>query len=281
MLDAYYNGSFMKREEVRIPLTNRSVFFGDAVYDAAIGRNGNIFMLYEHIDRLLLGAQALSISVGYTREELRELLLKLVALSEIRDSDYFVYFQLSRSLSERRHSYPDGCGSSLLITVTPITLLPEKRRLELVSYPDVRYGLCNVKTVNLLPAVLASKYAEDMGADEAVFIREGTVTECAHSNAHIIRGGILYTHPESCRILSGISRRHLLDVCRRSGIEYREQPFSPDEMKQAEAVLVTSASKLCLKAARVDDAEYGECLLADYLLEKMRRDYRDFCGNLR
>ena len=276
MVDAYYNGEFLKRENISIPLTDRAVFFGDGVYDAAIGRNGKIFMLDEHVERIYRSAATLDIPTSISKDELKALLLRIVDLSEIHDSDFFIYFQFSRYSESRIHAYPGVNNSNLLITVNPISIPPQDKRLRLISYPDIRYELCNVKTINLIPAVIASKYAEQRGADEAVFVRNGIVTECAHSNIHMIKNGILYTHPQSCRILSGISRMHLLSVCERERIEYKEIAFTPDDLKEADSVLVTSSSKIVLTAESFDENYYKDDKnsISRHILNCMRADYK-------
>ena len=144
--------------------------------------------------------------------------------------------------------------SNLLITVTPATLPNPKRRLALVSYPDKRYEYCHIKTLNLLPAVLASSYAEGMGADEAVFYRKSVVTECAHSNISILKSGVLITHPTDTHILPGITRAKMIDICKEMGVKVEERAFARGDLLRSDAVLVTSSSKLCLMASSVDGA---------------------------
>ena len=115
--------------------------------------------------------------------------------------------------------------------------------------------MCHVKTLNLIPAVLASHKASSLGKDEAVFHRNGTVTECAHSNVHIISNSVLITHPLDNHILPGISRKHMIAVCERMGIKVVERAFSVYELFKADEVLVTSTSKLALPASHVDYLE--------------------------
>lgn len=271
--DAYYDGVFGFRNKVTVPLKDRSIFFGDGIYDAAIGRNGKIFMLDEHIERFMSNSKRLNLPTDFKKETLRELLLKIAAFSE-DDSDYFIYFQLNRCCDERTHSYGDDASSKLLITRKNLVLPPLSKKLTLVRYPDIRYQLCDVKTVNLLPAVLASRYATEQGADEAVFCKGEKVTECAHSNVSIIRNGKVYSHPADSNILNGISRQHMIKVCYELGIPFSEAEFSAEEMRRADEVLVTSSSKLCLMAESFDGAYYsGEHTLGRLIATKMRNDY--------
>lgn len=254
---AYYNGQIMPYDEIRLPLTDRSIFFGDGIYDAAIGRSGKIYLLSEHLDRFYKNAQRLAIPVQIPKQRLAELLLRLAA--ESRESCYFVYFQLSRYGIERKHSCCEMGKSNLLITVTGTERPDPDERIRLVSYPDKRYGYCGIKTLNLLPSVLASVYAKNFGAGEAVFIRDGVVTECAHSNISILVGDTLLTHPTDGKILPGIMRAELIGACREMGITVRERPFTREELMRADAALVTSSTKLCRLATELD----GEPLCSD------------------
>lgn len=272
-INAYYNGEFKNRNEIRIPLTDRAIFFGDGIYDAAIGRNGKVFMLDEHIERFFSNIRFLGLPFLLSQCELRKLILKTVGLSG--EKSYFVYFQLTRFSEERAHAYPKSNRSNLLITVSPFRLAEKDKRLKLVLQPDVRHKLCYVKTVNLLPAVMASHYAEQCGADETVFYKDNTVTECSHSNIHIVKDSVLMTHPLDGSILPGIAREHLLSVCKKHGIEYRECKFSVEDMLSADEVIVTSSSKLAIPAEKIENVcfEKKSNSIADLISEKMREDF--------
>ena len=249
---AYYNGKICSVDEVRVPLTDRAIFFGDGIYDAAIGRGGRIYLEDEHIERFIGNSRLMNIPLPLEKEELRGLLHELVRRSG--EDCFFLYFQLTRYSATRVHACREREMSNLLITVTPATLPDPKRRLALVSYPDKRYEYCHIKTLNLLPAVLASSYAEGMGADEAVFYRKSVVTECAHSNISILKSGVLITHPTDTHILPGITRAKMIDICKEMGVKVEERAFARGDLLRSDAVLVTSSSKLCLMASSVDGA---------------------------
>ncbi len=251
----FYNGRFYESGEPVLPVSDRSLFFGDAVYDAIIGRGGKLFLHEEHFARLSDNAARLNIPMPYSVEELCDISYNVVKKANL--PEYFLYIQLSRCSEERLHAYPDGCSSSLLITVSDFTLKPMEARLKLLSAEDKRYGFCNIKTVNLLPAVLASKSAETLGCDEAVFVRDGFVTECAHSNISILKDGRLITHHDCERILPGIAKKRLLSACRAMNIEVVERPFSLGELKECDEALVTSTTKLCLPVRELDGVTIG------------------------
>lgn len=247
---AYYNGEFDDFTNIKIPLTDRCVFFGDGIYDAAIGTDGVIYLEEEHLDRFFQNAKKLDMEIDLTKKKLSSLLHKVIEKNGYKQ--YFVYFQLTRSAPTRVHAYPKEAKTNLLITVNPHVFPNPEIPVSLITREDIRYGMCDIKTLNLLPAVMASRAAEDAECQEAVFIREGIVTECAHSNVFIVKDGKIYTHPESRYILPGITRKRVLMLCENLGIPHAEEPFSYGDMTGADEVLITSTTKLCLSADKVD-----------------------------
>ena len=215
--------------------------------------------------------------LAYGKNELSYLLHKTV--EESRIPEFFLYFQASGYLDERLHAPRSNQKSNLLITVKPYSLPNEKTELSLVTFSDTRQSFCNIKTLNLLGSVMASEYAHDSGADEAVFVLGETVTECSRSNIFIVSGGKLITHPENEKILPGITRRELLLSAKKHGIPTEERRFSLSELIDADDVLVTSTSKLALRAKWLDGVEISKRKsdIAGTLIDDMFKCYRDFC----
>lgn len=270
---AYYNGKFCDYSDIRISLTDRCVFFGDGIYDAAIGKCGKIYLEDDHLDRFISNAKRLNIPLIYSKTEISELIHETI--NKNRFGQYFIYFQLSRYSEERTHSFKDSNRSNLLITVKEHTLPEQDKKLKLTVADDIRYKMCDIKTLNLLPAVMASKMAECYGYDETVFIRNGMVTECAHSNIAIIKNKVLYTHPANNLILPGITRAKMLFMCKKLGITYKEIPFSHSELTEADSIIVTSTTKLAIEAACVDGIPVGNVpnAQAKALVSSLRNDF--------
>ena len=272
----YYNGKFYKKNRAVLPISDRSIFFGDEIYDAIIGHGGGLFLLEEHLERLLTNARRLDLIVPYTFERLCNITYNVVKKSKLEE--YFLYIQLSRCAPERAHAYPYEQKTALLITVSPFVLASPEKRLKLITAEDKRYGFCDVKTVNLLPAVLASHKAASVGCDEAIFVRDGVVTECAHSNIAILKDGVIITHPDSPKILPGIAKRRLLAVAADEGIEVCERPFSVNELLSADEVLVTSTTKICLAACEINGVRVGgkDGKILKLLQEKLFSEYKNY-----
>ena len=273
---AFYNGKFGKRDEIEIPLSDRALFFGDAIYDAAIGSYDRILWEEEHIDRFLKNAAAINIDHPYTKKHISQL-LREIAVKSMLDS-YFIYFQLSRNLPHRCHS-AIGCTSNLLITIDPLTIYKNPTPLKLITFDDQRHGYCHIKTVNLLAAVLSMTEAEASATDEAVFIKNNVVTECSKSNISIIKQGRVISHPKTNEILPGIAREHLSMICKDIKIPFDEKKYSLDEMLEADEILVTSTTKLCRKVSHINGLPVGNKApaLADNICNLMYKEYADYC----
>ena len=150
-----------------------------------------------------------------------------------------------------------GRKPSLWVWVKPDVLDPMDRDYRCITMEDTRYFHCDIKTINLLPSVIYTQRAEEKGCDETILHRSGRVTECAHSNVHILRDGALQTAPCDNLILPGITRAHRIAQCRAMGIPVIEEPFSVQEMMEADEVFFTSASALCCRIGEIDGKQVG------------------------
>ena len=272
----YYNGKFLPVSEVKIPLTDRALFFGEGVYEALIALDGIPHLAERHIERLFYNLSLVAIPFDKTKEEMLSLIKEAILLSGERCA--LVYLQVTAYSERRIHSAPKTEKYNLLITVTDCPMPDVNKRLRLVTYPDLRYRYCNIKTLNLLPSVFASNYAQKNGADEAVFIRDNTVTECSKSNIFAVKDGIVYTHPCCELILPGIARELLLNECRRLKIPKREEPFSKEMLYSADALIVTSSTKICSLAESVDGMPFGNgCEVAKTLCENLHNNFIKSC----
>ena len=139
----------------------------------------------------------------------------------------------------------------------PCELYPMDKTMKLISMEDIRFLMCNVKTLNLIPSVQAYQKCIEEGCQETVFHRGDRVTECAHSNILIIKDGVLQTPPRDNLILPGITLKHLLELAQANGIPTKEEPFTMEELKNADEVIVSSSGGLCIQAVELDGAPIG------------------------
>lgn len=251
----YYNGEIGLLEELKVPFLDRVSFYGDGVYDATMALDGVVVFAEDHIDRFFNSCANMEIDPGVGREELLQLLTDLVA--KVEGSYHFVYWQVTRGTAHRSHPFPDG-NANLWVMVEPEEkdLCPEP--IQLLTVEDTRFFHCNTKTLNLLPNVMAAQHAKEAGCAEAVFIRDGFVTECAHSNVHILKDGVFVTHQADNLILPGIARKHIISACERLGVPVEERSFSKAEFMNADEVIVSASSEPGgVLANRIDDIPVG------------------------
>ena len=262
----YYNGKFGELDEMTVPMNDRVHWFGDGVYDAGPCRNYKIFAIDEHIDRFFNSAGLLDIKMPVTKQELKDLLQELVL--KMDTGNLFVYYQVTRGTGIRNHVYTEGAGN-LWVMLKPAEISDGIDPIRLITLEDTRFLHCNIKTLNLIPSCVASEKAKQKGCQEVIFYREGgRVTECAHSNCHILKDGKLYTAPTDNLILPGIARAHLIQKCKELGVPVSETPYYLDDVFNADEIIVTSSSNLCLHANELDGKPVGG--KAPELLDKIR-----------
>lgn len=253
---AYYNGEIGLPDEMRVPFNDRVHWFGDGVYDATCCANRVVFLLDEHMDRFFKSAEMLEISLGASKRELAELIRSLSG--KVDSPDQFVYWQATRGgAATRAHDFQGAGGSNLWAMIRPAKLIDVYEKIALITVPDTRYLHCDIKTLNLLPNVMASEKAKRAGCAEAVMHRDGRVTENAHSNVSILKDGVLRTAPADNLILAGVARAHLIGRCRELGVPVDETPFTVREMMEADEVITSSASTFCLSAKLIDGQPVG------------------------
>ena len=270
----YYNGKIGPLEDMTVPMNDRALYFGDGVYDVVTLIRGKFFALEDHIDRFFHCCRQLEMPLPIPESEFRRTLGRLRDLLD-PDIDHAVfYFQASRGIAPRNHPFPARIKPSLMITVKPMAAPDWDKTAVVIAQPDLRYQLCHIKTINLIPNVLASQRAREAGADEAVLHKEGRITECAHSGLAILKNGAVITAPLNREILPSITRKHLVELCRSQGIPLEERFLTLEELREADEALLMSTTKLLMPVTRFGDLPIGG--RDPKLLARLRDLYRDY-----
>lgn len=252
----YYNGELGALEEMKIPMLDRAVYFGDGCYDATTFAHNHIFAIKDHLDRFYNSCKLLEIPFTMSREELTAELQKCVDANE---SDHgMLYWQCSRGTGLRQHHFlPAEVKPNLMIFTVPCDLVPMDKTFQLISMEDTRFLHCNIKTLNLIPSVIAYQRCMEVGCHETVFHRGDQVTECAHSNILMIKDGVLCTPVRDNLILPGITLKHLLELAQKNNIPVKEAPITMDELKAADEIIISSSGGLCIRADELDGQPVG------------------------
>jgi len=257
----YYNGTMGPLSEMTVPMNDRAVYFGDGVYEVVVARNKKLFALSEHLDRFYTSIKFMEINFTMNAQELTEELMKVLEHTEPdpNHSEQIIYWQVSRGTAIRNHAYPDpAIKPNLLITARPYMMTDVRmKRGKLITMEDTRFLHCNIKTLNLIPNIMAYQAAVAAGCNEVVFHRDGIVTECAKTNLAILKGGALWTAPLGNLILAGVTRKLLLDRCAECSIPVHEEAFTLEEMMDADEIIVVSTGHMCMGVDTIDGKKVG------------------------
>lgn len=254
---AYYNGKFGPLDEMTVPFNDRVHFFGDGVYDVTYIRNRKAFALDEHLNRFYKSASLLDIHIPVEKEAFAATIMEMSA--KVDSPDQFLYIQATRGTQDRLHTYPEDMQANLWIIIKPATVKDVFTEVKAITAEDTRFFHCNIKTLNLIPAVMYSQMAQRAGVFETILYRTpDRVTECAHANVHIInQNGEFQTAPLDNLILPGIARAHLIKACHALGVPVREEPFTLDELMNAKEVIISSSSAFGLRCVEIDGKPVG------------------------
>ncbi|MDO5377468.1 MAG: aminotransferase class IV [Clostridia bacterium] len=252
----YYNGKTGPIEEMTVPMNDRACYFGDGVYDATCVVNHVPMAIDDHIDRIYRSAGLIDIEIPMEKAEMKRMLQGLV--DQVEGDVLFLYWQVTRGVGMRGHAYKNAGGTpSIWAFVRPSQMSDPFGVYKCITMEDTRFFHCNIKTINLLPAVIANQRAEEAGCQETIFHRGERVTECSHSNVHIIKNGVLRTAPCDNLILPGITRAHILKICEAKGIPVVEAPFTVREMMEADEIFFSSSSNLTCRIGEIDGKRVG------------------------
>ncbi|MED3662513.1 D-amino-acid transaminase [Ureibacillus sp. FSL K6-8385] len=259
-----WNDQIVKDEEVKIDKEDRGYQFGDGVYEVIKVYNGEMFTVKEHIERFYSSAEKIRISIPYTKEHLQELLQELIEKNQVGTGH--IYFQITRGVSPRTHYFPEGGAKPVLIGYTrenPRPLENIEKGVKATFVEDIRWLRCDIKTLNLLGAVLAKQEAHEKGCYEAILHRDNIVTEGASTNVFGVKDGILYTHPANHLILRGITRDVVMDCAEEINMPVKEIPFTTYEALNMDELFVTSTTSEITPVIEIDgkpinDGKVGE-----------------------
>jgi D-alanine transaminase len=259
---AYVNGRYLPLRDAKVHIEDRGYQFGDGVYEVCEIRDGHLIDERRHLERLQRSLAELRIRLPITLRALDVVFHEVVKRNRI--SYGIVYLQITRGVARRDHAFPTvPVEPSIVVTARALNktrneALAEKG-VSVITVPDNRWGRVDIKTIGLLPNVLARQAAIEQGARDAWFVdSDGRVTEAASANAWIVTAaGTVVTRPADHTILRGITRTVLLDVIKAQGLTLEERAFTLKEAYSAREAFVTSASQIVLPVVRIDDRPIG------------------------
>ncbi len=255
---AYLNGQFLPLEEAKISVEDRGFQFGDGIYEMIRVYRGVPFRLHDHFLRFERSAQAISIPCPLSGAEWEALILDGIARSQCGDGK--VYIQLTRGVAPRDHLFPGSVRPTFVMTFRDLDGMdvPSRRQgVQAVTLPDLRWARCSVKSLNLLPNLLAKQAANEAGAFEAILVKDGLVTEGTTSNVCLVNARVVITPPLSDRLLAGVTRAVVLELAGQCGIAIDERAVREEELSRADELFLIGTTIEVLPVVRLNSAPVG------------------------
>ncbi|HVH10607.1 MAG TPA: aminotransferase class IV [Gemmatimonadales bacterium] len=259
----YLNGSFLDRGRAAVSVDDRGFLFGDGVYEVTRAHQGRLFEPERHLARLERGLDALRITPPPTldRGALVAISDQLVRENGLSDGDATVYLQITRGAAERTHHFPPpGTRPSVFLSAQRLVVPDDVRArgASAITTADQRWARCDVKTIQLLPNVLAKQRAVAAGAFEAILTRDGVVTEGASTNVFASLDGVLRTHPLDHRILGGVTRAVVLELAGELGLAVSERALTVDELARVSELFLTATTVDVMPVVKLDGRPVGD-----------------------
>ena len=255
MSTAYLNGEFLPLADTQVSVMDRGFLFGDGVYEVIPVYGGRLFRLAHHLKRLHNSLEGVRIADPLSTEAWETMLTDLVSRNE--GGDQAVYLQVTRGVAEKRdHAFPENTTPTLFAMSTPMAAsvdIDSVSGISAVTLPDIRWKLCNIKAITLLPNVMLRQQAIDGDCAEAILIKDGFAIEGAASNLFIVNNGLLTTPPNGPALLPGITRDLILELAANHAIPFREADITEEALFSADEVWLTSSTREISPVTRLDD----------------------------
>lgn len=256
----YLNGSYIPQADARISVDDRGFLFADGVYEVARIYDGRIFLCDAHIRRLYSGLGELRMRSDRV-DGMAEIAERLLDENQLRVGGATLYIQVTRGAAPRAHAFPPAdTEPTVFVAVKPFKGHPAQYYTEgaaAVTVPDVRWSRCDIKSISLLPNVLANQLAKENGAFEALFIRDNNVIEGSHANLFGVLDGRLVTCPASGHILNGITRQFVLEKAPSAGVPVHEEFIPLARLGEVTELFLTGTTTEIMPITRVDGNPVG------------------------
>ncbi len=256
---AYVNGHFSLLEQATISIEDRGFQFGDGVYEVIQVYGGVPFRLHAHLSRLECSAQAVSIPVPLSPTEWEALIQEGIQRSQYAECK--VYIQLTRGVAPRAHLFPSSASPTVVMTfreIAEIEVVLQQQGVPAVTLSDLRWARCSIKSLNLLPNILAKQKANDAGAFEAILVKDGLVTEGTSSNVCLVKDGTIITPSLSDHLLAGVTRAVVLELARKHSIRIDEREVREEELTRADEIFLIGTTIEVLPVSKLNGVPVGD-----------------------
>lgn len=260
-LISYVNGRYIHNRFAQVHIEDRGFQFADGIYEVVAQINGQWVDMQWHLDRLEYSLSELKIDMPIARKAIEQIANRLMAMNRIRFCGY-IYIQITRGSAPRDHVFPAYSTPSIVMTVkrfSPPSFEQAIKGEKVITGPENRWNRPDIKSIALLPNILAKQEAKEAGAIEFWFEKDNKIREGGSSNSWIVsKEGKLITHPATQNILNGITRRRIIKIAQEQGLALEERAFSLQEAYEASEAFISSSTKLIAPIIQINDHNINE-----------------------
>ena len=255
----YLNGNLIPKTEAVVSPEDRGFNFADGIYEVIKYYNGKPYRYADHLERLKRSLKEVQIEYNDT-DQLESIFQELLDKNGLAAQEAGIYLQITRGSQTRIHRFPDTIQPTVYATVFPFASKWDqlKNGVKVITSQDIRWLRCDIKSVSLLSNVLAAQKAHEQDAVEAIFIRNGVVTEGSHSSFMAVKNEVLYTHPNSNLILPGITRKVVFEICRDHNIQVIEEGIPASELANMDEMMIIGTGSEVTPVVQFDDILVGK-----------------------
>ena len=279
---SFLNGQFLQHEKAFVHIEDRGFQFADAVYEVILCHQGKLIDANPHLQRLMRSLNEIKINHNFSIEQLKKIMEELLQKNNLRDAS--IYLQITRGAFNRVPWCPKDLTPTIVMTASPakkFTAEEFEQGLSLMTHEDIRWHRCDIKTVGLLASTLINQKAKDAGFNDALFVRDGIVTEGTFANFFIIDNdnNIITKKVDAIEpdglILEGITRNRIFDLAQKSGLNFIEKNFGIDEVFAAKEAFLSSSTLMIRPAVKIDNKPIGEGKVGN-VTRKLSELYKEF-----
>ena len=276
---AYVNGIFVELSEARIPIEDRGYQFADGVYEVIGTYNGRPFAMEEHLVRLQYSLDELAIRLNVSDHRIGRIVSAGIRRANFEET--LVYMQITRGVAPRRHEFPSAdIKPSIVMTFKSLERLPQEiydKGVKLISFPDLRWGRCDIKSTALLANVLAKQQATKQGAFEALLVNtEGFITEGSSTSVFWVKQEKLFVTPSGKNILPSITRKILMEIAGELGIETCQFACRLEDLFKADEVILAGTTTEAVSVTEIDEKVIGTGS-PGVMVKRIRRAFLNRC----
>lgn len=275
---SYLNGKFLPHDDCLVPIDDRGLQFGDGVYEVILFKNNKLIDSNPHIERLFRSLNEVKISHNFDKEFFQNLAKELFQKNNLKKGS--IYLQISRGVMNRIQNCPTGFEPTVVATVSPLKNFSQEEfeeGISVITSDDIRWHRVDIKSLNLLPAVLTNQKAKDLNFNDAIFVRDGFVTEGTFANVFIVdKNDTVITRNADNFILQGITRNRIIDLAKKRNLKVEERKFGVEELTNAKEVFLTSSTLILRSVTKVNDKIISN--KAGEISKLLREDYLNFIG---